>query len=69
MTSPYLTARETIAYLRIGSQSAFYRLIREHGLPFCRVGRLYRFDRRELEAWMRGFGSALEQLRQERRRA
>ena len=69
MTSPYLTARETIAYLRIGSQSALYRLIREHALPFCRVGRLYRFDQRELEAWMRGFGSALDRLRQERRSA
>jgi excisionase family DNA binding protein len=69
MESPYLTARETLAYLRIGSQSALYRLIREHALPFCRVGRLYRFDRRELDAWMRGFGSALEQVRHERRSA
>ena len=61
--SPYLTARETVAYLRLGSSNALYRLIREHRLPFCRVGRNYRFDRRELDAWAHGFGSALEQVR------
>jgi excisionase family DNA binding protein len=60
---PYLTAKETIAYLKLGSTSALYRLIREHRLPFCRVGRNYRFEKRELDAWMRGFGSAIEQLR------
>ena len=68
-TSPYLTAHETIAYLNIGSQSALYRLIREHHLPFCRVGRLYRFDVRELDAWMRGHDSALEQIRSWKLRA
>ena len=52
MTSPYLTARETIAYLRLGSKSALYRLIREHRLPFCRRGKKYLFDTRELDAWV-----------------
>lgn len=67
--SPYLTARDTIAYLRLTGQNALYRLVREHGLPFCRVGRLYRFDRRDVDAWVHGFGSALERVRHERRRA
>ena len=62
-TSPYLTAKETIAYLRLGSQSALYRLIREHRLPVCRVGRRYRFDLRELDAWTHGARATLDQVR------
>lgn len=65
--SPYLTAHEAIAYLRLPSQSSLYKLIRERRLPFCRVGRHYRFDRRELDAWVHGYGSALEQSRAVRR--
>lgn len=63
---PYLNAKETIAYLNVGSSSALYRLIREHRLPFCRVGKLYRFDRRELDAWAHGHGSAIEWARSKR---
>lgn len=66
--SPYLTAAEAIAYLRLGSQSALYRLVREHRLPFCRRGRLYLFDTRELDAWVRNYGSAIERARAERGR-
>jgi excisionase family DNA binding protein len=61
--SPYLTAREAIAYLRLGSESALYRLIREHRLPVCRRGRLYLFDKREIDAWVNGYPSAIEQAR------
>jgi excisionase family DNA binding protein len=67
MTSPYLTAAEAIAYLKLGSQSALYRLIREHRLPFCRRGRLYFFDVRELDAWAHGHSSAIEWARAQRR--
>lgn len=68
MTSPEpkMTAAEAIAYLRIGSESALYRLIREHQLPFLRVGRLYRFDRAEVDAWLHGHGSAIEWARAQR---
>lgn len=65
--SPYLTAKEAIAYLNLGSTNALYRLIREHRLPFCRVGRNYRFDRRELDAWAHGYANAVEQRRDARR--
>ncbi len=65
--SPYLTAAETITYLRLGSQSALYRLVREHRLPFCRRGRLYLFDTRELDAWAHGHDSAIERARAQRR--
>ena len=65
--SPYLTAAEAIAYLRLGSQSALYRLVREHRLPCCRRGRLYLFDTRELDAWVHGHTSAIEMARATRR--
>lgn len=61
--SPYLSAREAIVYLRLGSKRALYRLITEHGLPVCRRGRQYLFDTRDLDAWIHGFGSALEMAR------
>lgn len=65
--SPYLTAAETITYLKLSSTSALYRLVREHQLPYCRVGRLYRFDVREVDAWAHGHGSAIERARVLRR--
>jgi excisionase family DNA binding protein len=69
LLEPYLTAHEAMAYLRVNSQSALYRLIREHRMPFLRIGRLYRFDRKELDAWAHGHGSALEMVRAARKRA
>jgi excisionase family DNA binding protein len=64
--SPYLTAAEAIEYLRLGSRSALQRLLTEHRLPFCRRGRLYLFDTRELDAWLHGHESALEMVRHQR---
>lgn len=64
--SPYLTAAEAITYLRLGSASALYRLVREHRLPCCRRGRLYLFDMREVDAWAHGHSSAIERARVER---
>jgi excisionase family DNA binding protein len=63
--SPYLTSAEAIQYLRLGSRRALQRMLAEHRLPFCRLGRHYRFDRRELDAWLRGYGSAIERSRAE----
>jgi excisionase family DNA binding protein len=65
--SPYLTAREAMRYLKLNSQNALYRLVKEHRLPTCRRGRLYLFDRRELDAWLRGFTSEIEMVRARRR--
>lgn len=60
--SPYLTAAEAVIYLRLGSLSALYRLVREHRLPHGRRGRLHLFDKRDLDAWIRGT-TAIELLR------
>lgn len=65
----YLTTHQLIDFLQLGSKSAVYRLIREHHMPFTRVGGLYRFDRREIEAWMRGFGGSVEWARAMKRSA
>lgn len=66
--SPYLTATEAMAYLKLESSSSLYRLVKQHRLPFCRRGRLYLFDRRELDAWLRGFNSEIELVRAAGRR-
>jgi predicted DNA-binding transcriptional regulator AlpA len=63
VVSPYLTARETISYLKLGSRSALQRLITEHRLPVLRRGRLLMFDVREIDAWLHGHNSALEWAR------
>jgi len=68
MTNRYLTAAEAIEYLRLGSESALYRLIREHRLPTCRIGRHYRFDREDVDAWVHGHNSSLEWARTQRRK-
>jgi excisionase family DNA binding protein len=64
--SPYLTTQEAVQYLRLGSRQALYRLITEHALPHGRRGRLHLFDKRDLDAWVRGFGSAVERERHAR---
>ncbi len=69
VVSPYLTAEGAVRYLALGSKSALYHHIRENRLPTCRIGRHLRFDVRELDAWVRGFGSSLEQKRSFRRSA
>jgi excisionase family DNA binding protein len=61
--SPYLTFDEAKDYLRLKSGSALYWHIYNGRLPYCRVGRSYRFDKRELDAWMRGHDSAIEMKR------
>lgn len=64
--SPYLTSHEAVSYLRLGSLSALYALVREHRLPHGRRGDLYLFDKRELDAWVKGFGSSVEWARAKR---
>jgi len=66
--NPYLTASETMEYLRLTSHSSLYHLIREHGMPHGRRGRVFMFDMRELNAWIKGFGSAIDMARVNRRR-
>jgi excisionase family DNA binding protein len=52
--SPYLTSSEAVEYLRLPSLSSLYTHIRENRLPVLRAGGQLRFDKRDLDAWLRG---------------
>lgn len=66
VVTPYLDSREAVAYLKLPSLSSLYSHIRENKLPTLRAGGDLRFDSRDLDAWLRGFGSALEMQRADR---
>jgi predicted DNA-binding transcriptional regulator AlpA len=52
--SPYLKAKGAVEYLQLPSVDALDYHIRENRLPVCRsLGGLRRFDKRELDAWIR----------------
>jgi excisionase family DNA binding protein len=63
--SPYLKTREAMVYLRLNDTGQLYDLMYHHGLPYLRCGGRYRFDKRELDAWLRGT-TALELKRSKR---
>jgi excisionase family DNA binding protein len=48
----WLTLEEAAKHLKIG-KSTIYRLAREGDLPAHRMGRVWRFDVKELDAWMK----------------
>ena len=48
----WMTPAETVEYLRLGSISALYRLVRGHRLPYGRVGRKYRFSKARIDSWV-----------------
>lgn len=51
---PYLTVAEALAYLQLRTKQALYYHIKENHLPVCRLGSTLRFDRADLDAWVRG---------------
>jgi excisionase family DNA binding protein len=52
--SPYFNTREAMDYLRLTSPSSLYYLINQQRLPHLRRGGRLLFDRRDLDAWLRG---------------
>lgn len=54
---------DAMAHLGVRSLSVLYRLINEWRLPHGRMGRLYRFRRADLDAWMTQHQAALSQTR------
>jgi excisionase family DNA binding protein len=58
----YLTTDEVLGYLHVNLRTV-YRMIKAGKLPAVRVGRQWRFRRRDIEAWLasnRTAGAALE---------
>ncbi len=62
-----MTTAEVMAYLRCGSKWALYSLIKEWHLPYCKRGRLYLFDWRDIDAWVHGHPNAVEYVRARRK--
>jgi len=55
--SHFLTTEEVLDYLQINLRTV-YRLIKTGKIPAFRVGRLWRFRRRDIEAWLEKSRSA-----------
>jgi excisionase family DNA binding protein len=53
MTEPYMTPQEAADYLRLDVQTVYKRAT-AGTIPCHRRGRLIRFRRSELDAWLRG---------------
>ena len=47
----FLTTEEVLSYLKITPRT-IYRLIRSGELPAVRIGRQWRFRRRDLDQWL-----------------
>ncbi len=52
MTDKWLTARELAQYLKI-SLDMVYKLTQQGKIPVSKVGTLLRFDREEIDQWVR----------------
>ena len=46
------TAKDVAAFLRVG-ESYIYELAKRGQIPCGKIGRLYRFEQAEIEAWWR----------------
>ena len=52
MTDRLMTVEEVAAYLRV-KPSTVYKWAKDGRVPAAKVGRLWRFDREEIEAWVK----------------
>ena len=55
----WLSVGEISKYLGISSDTV-YRWIERHGMPAHRVGRLWKFKKEQINAWVEAGGSARE---------
>ena len=51
LSDRWLTFRELMAYLKIG-RSKLYKLLQEGTIPASRIGKSWRIDREEVDAWI-----------------
>lgn len=57
MTEPWLSADEIAAHLGV-TKETIYTWIAERSMPAHKVGRLWRFQPREVDVWVRSGGAA-----------
>ena len=51
MEETFLTTEEVLAYLQVNLRTV-YRLIKAGKIPAVRVGRQWRFRKRDIDAWL-----------------
>ncbi len=51
MGSEIFTFEETKKYLKVSS-STLYRLVQSKDIPASKVGRMWRFKKKKIEAWL-----------------
>jgi excisionase family DNA binding protein len=56
---PFLTTEEVLGYLKINLRTV-YRLIEAGKIPAIRVGRQWRFRRKDIEAWLAAHGAGVK---------
>lgn len=49
----WMTVKQVSVYLQI-SVSKVYQMAQEGQIPCCRLGQQWRFDREEIDRWLRG---------------
>jgi excisionase family DNA binding protein len=52
MTDKWLTVKEVAAYLKL-SVDLVYKLSQKGQIPVSRIGNQWRFDREEIDSWMK----------------
>ncbi|MCM8794990.1 MAG: helix-turn-helix domain-containing protein [Candidatus Omnitrophica bacterium] len=63
MPNDVMTVSEVADYLRLNPQTV-YRKAKAGELPAVRIGRAVRFRRCELETWLKGLHSEMQQSRE-----
>lgn len=58
----WMTPSEAATYLGVPSAKSVYRLVKEHRLPFGRVGRKMRFSKVRLDAWVESCGGVVRRI-------
>lgn len=54
-TGKWMSTKQVCAYLGISRDTAS-KWIKENGMPAHRIGRSWKFDREEIDTWMRNDG-------------
>lgn len=57
MSEPWLSADDIAEHLGV-TKDSIYAWIADKGMPAHKVGRLWKFQASEVDAWVRGGGSA-----------
>ncbi|MFC2076205.1 helix-turn-helix domain-containing protein [candidate division KSB1 bacterium] len=64
-TDKWLTLNELSSYLKIG-RTKLYQMVQEGQMPASKVGTQWRFDRDEIDEWLKNQRPELSKSKQER---